>query len=31
MTAFAAPTVAWQGSPGTDDPLVVLLHGRGSN
>lgn len=31
MTAFVAPTVAWRGTPDTDAPLVVLLHGRGSN
>jgi phospholipase/carboxylesterase len=31
MTAFAGPVVAWRGSTDTDGPLVVLLHGRGSN
>lgn len=31
MTAFASPTVVWQGNPNADAPLVVLLHGRGSN
>ena len=31
MTPFAAPTVAWRGDREADAPLVVLLHGRGSN
>jgi phospholipase/carboxylesterase len=31
MTAFPAPTVALAGSPDPAVPLVVLLHGRGSN
>ena len=31
MTTFAAPTVAWRGDRDSDAPLVVLLHGRGSN
>ena len=31
MTAFAEPVVAWRGATGDDAPLVVLLHGRGSN
>jgi phospholipase/carboxylesterase len=31
MTAFLAPTVDWHGNPDDDRPLVVLLHGRGSN
>ncbi|HET9733450.1 MAG TPA: hypothetical protein VFP54_12320 [Acidimicrobiales bacterium] len=31
MTAFAPPVVAWHGDGGPDAPLVVLLHGRGSN
>ena len=31
MTAFDEPTVAWQGATDADAPLVVLLHGRGSN
>jgi phospholipase/carboxylesterase len=31
MTAFAAPAVEWRGDPEADGPLVVLLHGRGSN
>ena len=31
MSAFAAPVVAWRGATDTDGPLVVLLHGRGSN
>ena len=31
MTAFDAPHVAWDGATGADAPLVVLLHGRGSN
>ena len=30
MTTFAPPTVAWR-NEGDDRPLVVLLHGRGSN
>lgn len=30
MTRFAPPTVAWR-NEGDDRPLVVLLHGRGSN
>ncbi|NMH98511.1 luciferase family protein [Pseudonocardia acidicola] len=28
---FAAPSVTWRGSDDPDAPLVVLLHGRGSN
>lgn len=31
MTGFAEPIVARQGATGPDAPLVVLLHGRGSN
>ena len=31
MTEFAAPAVARRGSTDSDAPLVVLLHGRGSN
>jgi phospholipase/carboxylesterase len=31
MTTFATPAVEWRGDPGADGPLVVLLHGRGSN
>ena len=31
MTAFAEPVVATAGSTDPDAPLVVLLHGRGSN
>lgn len=31
MTTFAPPVVAWHGNAGPDTPLVVLLHGRGSN
>ena len=31
MTTFATPAVAWAGSRDADAPLVVLLHGRGSN
>lgn len=31
MTAFVGPTVAWHGSTDVAAPLVVLLHGRGSN
>jgi phospholipase/carboxylesterase len=31
MTSFAPPVVAWHGDAGPDAPLVVLLHGRGSN
>ena len=31
MTAFDAPHVAWGGATDADAPLVVLLHGRGSN
>lgn len=31
MTAFDEPTVAWHGASDADAPLVVLLHGRGSN
>ena len=30
-TPFAEPTVAWQRPDEPDRPLVVLLHGRGSN
>ena len=31
MSTFAEPVVAWRGSTASDSPLVVLLHGRGSN
>jgi phospholipase/carboxylesterase len=31
MTTFARPVVAWHGDAGTGAPLVLLLHGRGSN
>lgn len=31
MSGFAAPVVAWRGSTTPGAPLVVLLHGRGSN
>ena len=31
MTIFDAPAVAWHGEQGDERPLVVLLHGRGSN
>ena len=31
MTTFADPVVAWRGPSDPDAPLVVLLHGRGSN
>jgi phospholipase/carboxylesterase len=31
MTTFAPPVVAWRGHQEVDRPLVVLLHGRGSN
>jgi phospholipase/carboxylesterase len=31
MTAFAEPVTVWSGSDDPDAPLVVLLHGRGSN
>ena len=31
MNGFAEPVVAWRGATGEDAPLVVLLHGRGSN
>ena len=31
MTAFEPPVVAWRGATSPDDPLVVLLHGRGSD
>ncbi|HEU5084325.1 MAG TPA: hypothetical protein VFU14_13365 [Acidimicrobiales bacterium] len=31
MSTFAQPTVAWRGSTAPAAPLVVLLHGRGSN
>jgi phospholipase/carboxylesterase len=31
MTAFADPVVAWRSAADTDVPLIVLLHGRGSN
>ena len=31
MTTFAAPVVAWHGEQDDERPLVVLLHGRGSN
>jgi phospholipase/carboxylesterase len=31
MTVFAPPVVAWRGQQDSKRPLVVLLHGRGSN
>lgn len=31
MTGFGEPVVAWRGTTDPDAPLVVLLHGRGSN
>ena len=31
MTSFAPPVVAWHGDAAAGAPLVVLLHGRGSN
>ena len=31
MTAFDEPTVVWHGATDPGAPLVVLLHGRGSN
>lgn len=31
MTTFAPPVVAWRGERDVDRPLVVLLHGRGSD
>ncbi|MGH3743702.1 MAG: alpha/beta hydrolase [Mycobacteriales bacterium] len=31
MTIFAPPVVAWRGEQDRERPLVVLLHGRGSN
>lgn len=31
MTGFLEPSVVWAGSTTDDAPLVVLLHGRGSN
>jgi phospholipase/carboxylesterase len=31
MTTFPEPVVAWRGSTDPDVPLIVLLHGRGSN
>jgi phospholipase/carboxylesterase len=31
MSAFTEPVVAWRGSTDPSAPLVVLLHGRGSN
>ena len=31
MTTFAPPVVAWRGEDDGKRPLVVLLHGRGSN
>lgn len=31
MSTFAPPAVAWRADPDDDRPLVVLLHGRGSN
>jgi phospholipase/carboxylesterase len=31
MTTFAPPVVAWHGQQDGERPLVVLLHGRGSN
>jgi phospholipase/carboxylesterase len=31
MSTFAEPVIAWRGVADPDAPLVVLLHGRGSN
>jgi phospholipase/carboxylesterase len=31
MTTFAPPVAAWRGQHNDQRPLVVLLHGRGSN
>ncbi len=31
MTSFDEPVVAWRGATDSDAPLIVLLHGRGSN
>ena len=31
MSGFGSPVVAWQASDNPDQPLVVLLHGRGSD
>jgi phospholipase/carboxylesterase len=31
MTSFAPPVVAWRGQQNDQRPVVVLLHGRGSN
>ena len=31
MSSFPTPTVLWSGSNDAASPLVVLLHGRGSN
>ncbi len=31
MTSFAEAVVAWRGDANAEGPLVVLLHGRGSN
>ena len=31
MSAFAEPVAIWRGATDADAPLVVLLHGRGSN
>ena len=31
MTGFGEPVVAWRGATDPDAPLIVLLHGRGSN
>jgi phospholipase/carboxylesterase len=31
VSAFAEPTVSWRGATGDEAPLVVLLHGRGSD
>lgn len=31
MTTYPTPVVAWRGEQGGERPLVVLLHGRGSN
>lgn len=31
MTTFPAPSAAWRGDQESDRPLVVLLHGRGSD
>lgn len=31
MTGFGELVVAWRGATNPDAPLIVLLHGRGSN